>query len=209
MKCDVCGMEYAGSHDCPGIAPPLIPEEMAPPPEGICPGYYLRMAFNVARLHGSAIRRASRDPDALFYGAVFGTIAAAIIFLVTALPKMLTREGATAGAVFWGLILGLLFVCVYSGAVAIIQIGVAHFIARCFLGGEGTFFAVMRPALLGWFVNCLTPIPVVGPTLAAIAWTAILMTVLEEVDRTARLPAFLISAGINAIFLALLYLVPH
>lgn len=209
MKCDVCGMEYAGSHDCSGVAPPFIPEEMAPPPDGICPGYYLRMAFHVACLNGVAIRRTSRDPDAVFYGAIFSTIAAAIIFLATALPRMLAREGATVGTIFWGLVLGLLFVCIYLGAVALIQIGVAHFIARCFLGGEGTFFAVMRPALLGWFVNCLTPIPVVGPTLAAIAWTAILMTVLEQVDGTSRLAAFLISAGINAIFLALLYLIPH
>ncbi|HEY2547072.1 MAG TPA: hypothetical protein VGI46_13485 [Candidatus Acidoferrum sp.] len=207
MKCDVCGMQYAGSHNCSGGARPFIPEEMVPPPEGICPGYYLRMAFDVARLTGVAIRRTSRDPDALFYGAIFSTIAASIIFLVTALPKMLTREGATAGTILWGLVLGLLFVCIYSGAVALIQVGVAHFIARCFLGSEGTFFAVLRPALLGWFVNCLTLIPVVGPPLAAIAWTAVLMMVLEEVDHIARLPAFLIAAGINGIFLALLYLV--
>jgi hypothetical protein len=202
-------MEYAGGHDCSGIAPLLIPEEMRPPPEGICPGYYLRMAFDVARLHGVAIRRVSRDPDALFYGAVFSSISAAIIFLVTALPKMLTREGATGGTIFWGLLLGLVFVCLYSSVVALVQIGVGHFIARCFLGGTGTFFAVMRPALLGWFVNGLTPIPVVGLPAAAMAWTAVLMMILEEVDGIGRLQAFLISAGINAIFLALVYLLPH
>lgn len=209
MRCQVCGLEYAGSHDCAGIAPHLIPEERKPPPDGICPGYYLRMAFGIARWDGVAIRRTSRDPDALFYGAIFSTMAAAIIFLVTALHKMMTREGATAGTVFWGSLLGLLFVCVYSGVVAIIQIGVCHFIARWFLGGAGTFFAVMRPALLGWFVNCLTPIPVVGPTAAAIAWTAVLIIILEEVDGIGRLQAFFVSAGVNAIFLALLYLLPH
>jgi hypothetical protein len=202
-------MEYAAGHDCSANAGLLIREEMRPPPEGICPGYYLRMAFDVARLDGVAIRRVSRDVDALFYGAVFSSISAAIIFLVTALPKMLTREGATGGTISWGLLLGLVFVCLYSGLVALVQIGVSHFIARCFLDGTGTFFEVMRPALLGWFVNCLTPIPVVGLPAAAMAWTAVLMMILEEVDGTGRLQAFLISAGINAIFLALVYLLPH
>jgi len=209
MQCQVCGMEYAGGHDCAGIAPVVIPEEMKPPPEGICPAYYLGMAFRVARLDSAAIRRVSRDPDALFYGAVFSGISATIIFLVTALPKMLTREGATGGTIFWGLLLGMVFVCLYSGLVALVQIGAAHFIARCFLGGTGTFFAVMRPALLGWFVNCLAPIPIVGLPAAAIAWTVVLMMILEEVDGMGRLPAFLISAGVNGIFLALVYALPH
>jgi hypothetical protein len=202
-------MEYAGSHECAADMTLRVPEEMQPPPAGICPGHYLAMAFRIVGWDSVAIRRISRDPDALFYGAIFSTIAAAIIFLATALPKMLTREGRTPGTIFWGLLLGLIFVWVYSAAVALIQIAVAHFVARCFLRGEGTLFAVMRPALLGWFVNDLTLIPVVGPALAAAAWTAVLMKVLEEVDGTARLPAFLISAGINGSFLALLYLVPH
>jgi hypothetical protein len=209
MRCRMCGIEYAGDHDCAGITPVLVPEEMKPPPDGICPGYYLLMALHVARLDGVAIRRVSRDPDALFYGAVFSGISAAIIFLVTALPKMLMREGATGGTIFWGLLLGLVFVCLYSSVVALVQIGIGHFIARWFLGGTGAFFAVLRPALLGWFVNCLTPIPVVGLLAAAVAWTVVLMMILEEVDGLGRLEASLISLGINAIFLALVYLLPH
>jgi hypothetical protein len=35
------------------------------------------------------------------------------------------------------------------------------------------------------------------------------MMVFDELDGIGRLQAFLISAGINAIFLALLYLLPH
>jgi hypothetical protein len=209
MRCEVCGFEFAGSHDCSGIQPHALPEEMMPPPDGICPGYYLAMAFRIAGCDGIAIRRTSRDPDALFYGAIFSTIAASITFFVTALPKMLTREGRTPGTIFWGLLLGLLFVCIYSVAVVFIQIGVAHFIVRTLLRGEGTLFAAMQPALLGCFVNCLSLIPVAGPALAATAWTAVMMKVLEEVDGTARVPALLISATINGIFLALLYLVSH
>jgi predicted exporter len=52
-------------------------------------------------------------------------------------------------------------------------------------------------------------IPVVGVLASAIAWTAVLMMVFEEVDGIGRLQAFLISAGINTIFLVLLYVLPH
>ena len=209
MQCRVCGMEYAGSHDCSGGLAHAMPEEGQPPPEGICLGYYLSMAFNIACWDGVAIRRVARDSDALFYGAACSTVSAAIIFLAMALPKMVTRAGATGGTIFWGLLLGLTFVWCSMGLIAMLQVGVAHFIARYLLSGTGTFFGVMRPALLGWFVNCLTPIPVVGPPAAAIAWTAVLMRILEEVDGVRRLRAFLISAGINAIFLALVYALPH
>jgi hypothetical protein len=41
------------------------------------------------------------------------------------------------------------------------------------------------------------------------AWTAVLMMILEEVDGIGRVQALLISAGINATFLALVYLLPH
>jgi hypothetical protein len=209
VRCQACGMEYAGSHDCSAAAPMRIPEEMMAPPEGFCPGYYLRMALGIARGDGAAIHRTANDPDALFYGAAFSAIAAAMIFLVTALHKMLTREGATPGTILWGVLLGVLFVCGSLGVIAIVQIGLAHALARWFLGATGTFFTVLRPALLGWFVNCLTAIPVVGPPAAAIAWTAVLMKILEEVDGIARPRAFLISAGINAFFLALIYLQSH
>jgi hypothetical protein len=209
MQCPVCGMNYGVSHNCSGDAPILPAEGAAAVPEGIAPIYYLRLAFGIARWDGLAIRRASCDPHALPYGVVFSMISAAIIFLVTALPGMLARQGATAGTIFWGLFLGLVFVWVYMGAIAFIQMGLCHLIARWFLGATGTFFGIIRPLLLGWFVNGLIIIPVVGALASAIAWTAVLMMVFEEVDGIGRLGAFLISAGINAIFLALLYLLPH
>jgi hypothetical protein len=209
MQCPVCGMNYGVSHNCSGVRPIFSTEAAASVPEGIAPIYYLRLAFNIARWDDAAIRRASGDPQALLYGVVFSMISAAIIFLVTALPGMLAREGATAGTIFWGLLLGLVFVWVYLGAIAFIQFGLCHLIARWFLGATGTFFGVARPVLLGWFVNCLILIPVAGALASAMAWTAVLMRVFEKVDSISRLRAFLISAGINAIFLALLYLLPH
>jgi hypothetical protein len=202
-------MKYAGEHDCLPSGPAVLLEEMMPPPEGIALGHYLQMAVRIAGWDRVAIRRTSNDPDTLVFGAVFSAIAAALIFLVTALQKMVTREGATAGTIFWGLLLGLVFVCVYSALVVMVQIGVAHFIARAFLGGKGTLFGVMRPALLGWWVNGLTVIPVVGLPVATMVWTAVLMRILEEVDGVPRLQAFVIPAVINGIFLALVYAVAH
>jgi ABC-type Na+ efflux pump permease subunit len=113
-------MSYGVSHTCSVVAPILPAEEAAAVPEGIAAIYYLRLAFNIARWDDLAIRSASRDPQALLYGVVFSMISAAIVFLVTALPGMLARQGATAGTIFSGLLLGLLFVWVYMGAIAFI-----------------------------------------------------------------------------------------
>ena len=209
MRCEVCGTEYAGGHDCSGIAPLLIPEEMQPPPDGICPGYYLGMAFKIASFDDVVNRRASRDPDAIVYGAVLSMVSASIIFLVTTLPKMLSREGATVGTVFWGLLLGCLYVWVSMSMIAIIQIGLCHGIAKAFLAASGTLAGVMNASLLGWFVNCLTVIPRLGLIAALIAWTAVLMTVLKEVDGLSRSRAFLVAAGANGAYYLLLLFAQH
>jgi hypothetical protein len=184
-------------------------EEAAPPPSEFAPFYYLRMAFNIVRWDDMAIRRASRDPNALVYGAALSATSAAIIFLVTALPGMLAHEERAPGTMFWGLLLGLVFVWAYMGLIAVIQIGFCHATAKVFLGATGTLVGVMRPLFLAWFVNALILIPVAGIYAAGIAWTAVLMLVFEEVDGIGRMQAFLISAGINAVFLALSFLVPH
>jgi len=184
-------------------------EEAAPPPLEFAPFYYIRMAFSIVRWDDMAVRRASRDPNALVYGAALSAASAAIIFLVTALPGMLTREGKTLETIFWGLLLGLVFFWTYMGIIAVIQIALCHAIAKVFLGTTGTLAGVMRPLFLGWFVNALILIPVVGIYAAGIAWTAVLTLVFEEVDGIERMQAFLISAGINAVFLVLLLLTPH
>ncbi len=209
MRCKVCGIDYGVSHECSGLSPGVTLEEVAPPPSEFAPFYYIRMAFNIVRWDDVAIRRASRDPNALVYGAALSAMSAAIIFLVTALPRMLTREGRAPEAIFLGLLLGLVFVWAYMGLIAIIQIGLCHALAKVFLGATGTLAGVARPLFLGWFVNVLVLIPVVGIYAAGIAWTAVLMLVFEEVDGIERMQAFLISAGINVVFLASNFLVPH
>lgn len=186
----------------------MTPEEAAPPPPGIAPGYYLRLAFKIATWDDVTIRRAARDPDSIFYGAVFSAISAAIIFLGTSLPGMLAKPGMNGDKLFWGVLLGLVFMWVTMGILVFVQLGLCHLIAKSFFGATGTFVGVMRPLLLGWFVNVLVIIPVVGTLAAAIAWTAVLMMVFEEADGIERLQAFLISAGVNVAFLALQFLLP-
>jgi hypothetical protein len=95
------------------------------------------------------------------------------------------------------------------GIIAIIQVGLCHVAAKVFLKGMGTFAGVARVALLGWFVNCLMLIPRFGLIAALIAWTAILMTVLKEVDGLSRSRAFLVTAGVNGLYLLLLIAAQH
>jgi hypothetical protein len=209
LRCKVCGIDYGVSHECSGLSPGMTLEEVAPPPSEFAPFYYIRMAFDIVCWDGMSVRRASRDPNALVYGAALSAMSAAIIFLVTALPGMLTREGKAPEAIFLGLLLGFVFVWAYMGIIAVIQIALCHAIAKVFLGATGTLAGVARPLFLGWFVNVLVLIPVVGIYAEGIAWTAVLMLVFEEVDGIERMQAFLISAGINVVFLALNFLVPH
>jgi hypothetical protein len=197
MKCEVCGQDYGLTHNCAGVAPSISQEEAAPPPDSFAPLYYLRLAFSIVRWDEVSIRRGSRDPKAGFYGAFFWAVTAMIILLFTALPQMLRTKHVSGPALIIGLVVGLIVGLVVMGLITFIQLGLCHLIAKWFLGGTGTFVGVMRPLLLGWFVNALTLIPVVGLVAAGIAWAAVLMLVFEEVDGIGRIQAFLISYGIN------------
>jgi hypothetical protein len=203
MRCAVCGMDYGLSHHCSGIAPLLTAEETAPPPAGFSPGYYLALAFNIVRWDDIAIRRASRDSNAIYYGAFLWVVAAMIILTATALPRMLAAMHASGPAMVFGVAVGMSFGLAVMAMLTFIQLGLCHLIAKWFFGGSGSYLGVMRPLLLGWFVNCLILIPVAGTLAAAIAWTAVLMMVFEEVDGIGRLQAFGISAGINVCFFVL------
>jgi hypothetical protein len=99
MRCAVCGMDYGLSHNCSGIAPLQIPEETAPPPAGFAPLYYLRLAFDIARWDDVSIRRASRDSNALYYGAALWAISVMVIFLRTAIPALVRLQGPAAAPV--------------------------------------------------------------------------------------------------------------
>ncbi|OLC99843.1 MAG: hypothetical protein DMG35_14985 [Acidobacteria bacterium] len=201
-------MDYGVSHNCSGIAPLQTPEEAAPPPSGFAPSYYLRLAFNIVRWDDVSIRRASRDSNALFYGIALWAVSVTIIFLGTGVRPLLQRFAASPIALIIGLIFGMAFILVYMGVIVVVQLGLCHLIAKWFLGATGRFPEVIRPLLLGWFVNCLILVPYVGMLAAGIAWTAVLMLVFEEVDGIGRLQAFGISAGINICFIVLQYALP-
>jgi hypothetical protein len=208
MKCDVCGQEYGLAHHCAGVAPTMTQEEAAPPPNGFAPGYYLGLAFDIARWDDVSIRRASRDSTAGYYGALVWAVSAVVILLSTALPGMLRAMPVPGPALVFGLVVGMTVGFVFIGIAAFIQIGLCHLIAKWFFGGKGTLVGILRPLLLAWFVNVLILIPIVGPLAAGIAWAAVLMLVFEEVEGIDRLRAFLIAAGINFCFLVLQFEIP-
>ncbi len=101
------------------------------------------------------------------------------------------------------MIVGLTVGAIIMAAVTFVQLGLCHLIAKVIFGANGKFVELMRPLLLGWFVNCLILIPVTGMLLAGIGWTAVLMMVFEEVDGIGHSQAFGISAAINVCFFAL------
>jgi hypothetical protein len=209
MKCDVCGQDFGVAHNCAGVAAAyMTPEEAAPAPKGFAPLYYLRMAFNIVCWDDVSIRRASRDFKSGIYGFFFWTASATIILIFTALPQMLKGMRFSGPVAVISLALGLIFGLIFMGIITIIQLGLCHLIAKWFFGATGTFIHVMRPLLLGWYVNVLILVPVVGLLAAGLAWTAVLMLVFEEVDGIGRLQAFLISAGINICFMALQFAIP-
>ena len=209
MKCDVCGQDYGVAHNCSGVAPAsMTQEEAAPPPDGFSPLYYLRLAFNIVRWDDVSIRRASHDSKAGFYGAFLWAVSAMVILLFTTLPRMLRAMEVSGPAAIIGLAVGLIVGLVIMGIVAFVQLGLCHLIARWFFRANGTLMGVMRPLLLGWFVNLLILVPGIGLWAAGIGWTAVLMLVFEEVDGIGRLQAFLISAGVNISFLVFQLAIP-
>jgi hypothetical protein len=208
MKCAVCGQDFGIAHNCSGVAAFMTPEEAAPPPIGFAPLYYLRMASNIARWDEVAIRRASRDPQATFYGAFVWTFTSLLILVVSTLSKPLRVLPYSRAATIFGIIVGLLFGLFVMAVLTFIQLSLCHLIAKLFFEARGSYMAVIRPLLLGWFVNALVLIPLVGLLASGIAWVAVLMLVFEEVDGIDRLQAFLISAGINVAFMVLRFMLP-
>jgi len=200
MVCSVCGQDYGVAHNCAGVAAYMTPEEAAPFPSGFAPLYYFKLAFHIARWDDIAIRRHSRDPNAIYFGAFIWLATVVVILIGLALPKVQPDlEIAGPGLVF-RLAVVIAFGVVYMAALTFLQLGLCHFIAKTFFRGSGTYLGLMRPLLLSWFVNILILIPVVGAPAAGIAWIAVLMLVFEEVHGIERLQAFFISVGINVAF---------
>ena len=205
MQCPLCGIEYDLSHKCPGAASDIAREEAWPHSDGFAPGHYVRMGLEIALLKGVAIRRAACDPNAIVYGAAFCAISAATIFLLSALPSLLRRPGASLETVALGLLLGFTFSWVYLGLIVVGQLSLCHILAKAVFDGKGTLLDVMRPSLLAGFVSCLVLLPYFGVFAVVVAWSAIVGRVLEKVNRLPRVPAYLIPSVINFLFFGLTY----
>jgi len=207
MVCTVCGMEYGLSHNCPGplstAGQDILSAGLQAPTDGGL-GYYLGEALNIVRWDDIAIRRNAKDPRATWYAVLFWLAAMMLILTATSFPalsRVLSKSSPVAMVI--GAVVGLTFGLFVMGLFTFAQLGLCHLIAKWFFGATGKFTELMRPLLMGWFVNCLMLIPVAGMLLAGIGWTAVLMMVFEEVDGIGRLQAFGISAGINICFFIL------
>jgi len=213
MKCDVCGLEHGVSRNCPGPLSAAGQENLTAGEKARTDGgvsYYLGEAVKIVRWDDTALRRNARDPRATPYALLVWMTAALVILLVSSwsgLSRALPRGNPVAFVI--GAEVGLGFGLIVVAIITFVQLGLCHLIAKWLFGATGRFRELMRPLLLGWFVNCLAVIPVAGALLAAIGWTAVLMMVFEEVDEIERLQAFGISAGINVCFLILqIWLMP-
>jgi hypothetical protein len=208
MICSVCGQDFGLTHNCAGIAPAILPEDVAPPPKGFAPLHYLQLAYRIARWDDLAIRQASRDPAAGAYGTALWLISAVALYVIRMYRYLLVWNDLSP-TITQRLELGLIFVVMGMAIAMLIQIGLCHLIATLFLGGTGTFIGVLRPLLLGWFVNLLILIPIGGQIAAGIAWAAVLMLVFEEIDGIGRVQAFIISYGISFGFFVLEAIAVH
>jgi hypothetical protein len=203
MRCDVCGVDCGLTHQCSGVAAEVAPEEAAPPPTGFAPGYYLTLAFNIARLDGVAIRRAARDSNATYYGAAVWLLTACVILVVRLFAKAVALAGTSGPALLITVVVGMSVGLVLMAVATFLQLGLCHVLAKWLFGASGTYLEVMRPLLLGWCVNGLILIPVIGPIVAGLAWMILLMIVFEEADGIERLQALSISVGISGAALLL------
>jgi hypothetical protein len=200
-KCPVCGQNYGISHSCPG---PNVGEEAAvaewQAPGGFAPGHYLRQAIAVARLNEGAITAASRDPNALPYGAVIWALGQLLLFAGSLLPRF-----QTLATIHWApLLAGIAFLVVVDAVAVAAQWGACHLLARWLFDARGTYRGILAPLLLGTIVTWVAVIPVVGFFVAAIWSIAVMMIVFEEVDDIARMQAFGLSFVIGLVVQALL-----
>jgi len=199
MICSVCGQSYGLTHNCGGIAPQLESDE-PPSKVGFAPAYYFIQGWKIVFWDDVAIRRNARDARALFYGILFWIIGAS-------LPLLLGFAVAAANGVKLDPQKVTFALAMVPSAILFdfLRFGICHFLAKKFFDGSGTFMPLMRALLLGSVVSWVAILPVVGPLLAAIGGTVVIMVVFEELDHIERMQAFLLAVGVNIVFAVLGY----
>jgi hypothetical protein len=204
QECPVCGQTYGLTHECAGAAPRPAAAEWTPP-EGFAPWHYFRQALAVARFQDAAIIEASRDPQALVYGAIIWMMA-----MLLSYGKALLLAAGSHRAIAWpALIVGFGVAAVFGAMVTLAQYATCHLLARWWFGARGTLLGILRAMLLGWVVVWLYPIPYVGPLVGGLWGIAVLMRVFEEVDRIGRLQAFGLAVSTGLIAQLAAYFVLH
>jgi len=202
VRCPVCGKTYGVTHSCPGA-----PETHAalPPkwqaPTGFAPTYYFRQALAVARLDDGAIVAASRDRNAMLYGAIIWLIPQLLGF-----GLRLWHAAPRAGTVHWlSLLLDFLALVLVLGVLLLAQYGLVHLLARRLFGARGTYVRVLRALLLGAIVTWLALVPYIGVIVAGLWSVAVMMVVFEDVDEIERMQAFGLSLVVGIAFWVLTF----
>lgn len=200
QQCPVCGRTYGLTHECagPSVAKPAEAGRWAVQ-AGFAPANYFRQALAIAALDDSAVVAASRDRNAMLYGAIIWVLGQ-IIFLAG-------DWWAAAGGgrrVNWVVTpLTALFTIMLRTVLMLGQYGLCHLLARWWFGARGTYLGVLRALLLGSVVLWLGVIPYVGGLIARLWSIAVMMIVFEDVDGIERLKAFGLSLAIGLAFWAL------
>ena len=201
MICAVCGQSYGITHNCPNVAP-LVESEAPPSKLGFPPAYYFMQGWKIIFWDDAAIRRSSRDPNALIYGILFWIIGASLPLLVNI--AIVVSNGVRLDPSKLALSLGIVIAGIL---VEFLRFGICHFLAKKLFGGQGTFLPLIRALFLGSVASWLIIVPVIGPLLAGIGSTIVIMVVFEELDHIERMQAFLLAVGVNVAFAVLIYYV--
>jgi hypothetical protein len=170
---------------------------LVPPPKlRFDPAYYFSEAFKILRWDDAAVRRAARDDNSLLYGLVIVALGAALPFVL-----MTLRSASLGYSVPWILVgTRYVFVFVFSLIWIVLQIGLAHVLAKVLFGAKGSYASLLRAFLLGQLYEWLAVVPIVGGLLSGIGGIAVLMMVFEEVDGIERMKAFGLAAAIGIAF---------
>lgn len=183
MRCNVCGLEYAFNHNCPGKIIPLdVPPPFEAEPEPVAPTgfallYYFRQGLAVGWWNRAAIRRVGRDPKALPSSVLFLAVTLILIYTLGSLtyPPLVGYRPS-----FAVLVVALLAAPLVIGLLAL-YLGICHLIAKWVFGGTGTYRQVVQPIFLSSPLFLLSFIPLVGKYFGGIWWGLVVpFWVLEE-----------------------------
>ena len=158
-------------------------------------------AVGIARLDTTAMQSASRDRQALLYGAVIA--GAAIVPQVVAgmVASTLGPETLTPDA---SAILTVSAVAVIMRLVSsAISTAIMHGAAKLLFGATGSYLGLLRVLWLGSIVQVIAVVPVIGSIVAGIWSLLITLIAFEEVDGIERLQALVLAVGFTAIAYAM------